>query len=199
MWIQIRGLPNHWSSKEVGWKLGKLFNHCLNVILLEHGSREGKLLNLFVEINLDKPLMRGSKIKIKNEEVWVEFKYENLPVFCFYCGVVGHQERAWVVKLTDSREGKVCEGQYGEWMRAVLHRGGRKGNNGESVSPIQQVGRERVRQVEVGKEKTRDRKNGEKKNDKMSEREGSEREFQRGIKKEKTDKLGRVNIGGKRV
>lgn len=62
IWVQVRGLPTYWSSKEVGWKVGKIFSHCLNVIYPEHGSKEGKLLKLLVEIELDKPLLRRTKI-----------------------------------------------------------------------------------------------------------------------------------------
>lgn len=48
IWIQIRGLPTHWSSKEVGWKLGKLFPNCFNVVIPEHGSKEGKIIRCLV-------------------------------------------------------------------------------------------------------------------------------------------------------
>lgn len=58
IWVQVKGLLNHWSAKAVGWKLGKLFHCCLNVILLENGSKEGRILKLFVELKLDCPLLR---------------------------------------------------------------------------------------------------------------------------------------------
>lgn len=90
IWIQIRGLPNHWSSKEFGWKLSKLFPSCLNVVLPDSGSKEGRLLKLLVEVELDKPLLSGTKLKLDHEVIWVDFKYEQLPRFCYYCGRIGH-------------------------------------------------------------------------------------------------------------
>lgn len=39
--------------------------------------------------------------------------------------------------MTDSREDTICEGQYGEWLRASLPRGVRKGSYGESVARTQ--------------------------------------------------------------
>lgn len=48
---------------------------------------------------------------------WVEFKYESLPTLCFYCGILGHMEKSCDRKIQDSKEAKLCEGQYGEWMR----------------------------------------------------------------------------------
>lgn len=77
-------------SKEVGWKVGKLFQHCFNVILLESGSKEGRWIKILAKIELNKPLMRDIRLKLDDETVWVDLCYENLPTFCFYCGVVGH-------------------------------------------------------------------------------------------------------------
>lgn len=65
MWVQIRRVPNNWSSRKVGWKLSKLSN----VIIPENGSKNGRMLKLLVEVELDKPLLRGTKIELENEFV----------------------------------------------------------------------------------------------------------------------------------
>lgn len=67
MWVQVRGLPNHWMAREVGWKIGKLFPHCLNVIIPKNGSKNGLLMKLLVEVDLEKPLLRGPKLKFDNK------------------------------------------------------------------------------------------------------------------------------------
>lgn len=110
-------MPNHWSSKEVGWKIGKLFSQCFNVIILENGSRSGKIIKLFVEVELKKSLIRGTTMKLDDELVWVEFKYEHLPTFCFYCGLICHLEKNCGRKMLDSKESWISEGQYSDWMR----------------------------------------------------------------------------------
>lgn len=56
----------------------------------DNKSKEGRWLKIFAEIDLNKPMMRGTKLKLDNESVWVDFRYEHLPIFCFYCGVIGH-------------------------------------------------------------------------------------------------------------
>lgn len=89
---------------------------------------------MLVEINLDMPLLRGTKLKLGTECVWVEFRYEKVPTFCFYCGIIGHSERICLRKVEDAKENKVCEGQYGEWRRAVFLSGGRRGDYGETSS-----------------------------------------------------------------
>lgn len=74
----------------MGWELGKLFHNSLNVYFLENGSKEGRILKLLVEIKLDCPLLRRSMIKIENEKYWVDFRYEQVPVFYFYFYICGH-------------------------------------------------------------------------------------------------------------
>lgn len=69
----------------MGWKIGKLLQMCLNVVIPKNGSREGQMLKMLVKIELDKPLLRGTKIKLGKEMVWVDFRNELLPMFCFYC------------------------------------------------------------------------------------------------------------------
>lgn len=56
----------------------------------ENGNKDGRNVKVLVEVDLLKPLIRGTKLRCNGEERWVEFKYENLPLFCFYCGMVGH-------------------------------------------------------------------------------------------------------------
>lgn len=114
----------------MGWKLGKLFFHCLNVIYPENGGKDGRLLKLLVELELDKPLIRGTRLKLENEVIWVDLKYEILPTFCFYCGIIGHSEKACETKMDDSRKDQVREGQYGIWLRASQVK---RGKRGESV------------------------------------------------------------------
>lgn len=70
-----------------------------------------------MEINLRKPLLRGTKVKLNNEIVWVEFRYEQLLSFYFFGRMVGYQERMCERKVRDSTDSNICEGQYGEWMR----------------------------------------------------------------------------------
>ncbi|KAL2944371.1 Lipoxygenase 2 chloroplastic [Bienertia sinuspersici] len=40
--------------------------------------------------NVNKPLPRGSTMKIGGEKIWVDFRIERLPGFCYVCGCLGH-------------------------------------------------------------------------------------------------------------
>jgi hypothetical protein len=43
-----------------------------------------------VWIELDKPLVRVVPITLKESKMYL-FRYEKIPTFCFFCGVVGHE------------------------------------------------------------------------------------------------------------
>lgn len=82
----------------------------------ESGSKQGMHLKILAEIDLNRPLLSGTKVKCSNQEAWVDFKYENMGLFYFYCGLVGHVERScWE---GDAKKGQILEDQYGEWLRA---------------------------------------------------------------------------------
>ena len=73
-----------------------------------------------VDIDISKPLMRGKMVHIEDmEDGWVHFKYERLSIFCYRCGILGHQER----ECPSTRRGCITADeedlQYGPWLRVV--------------------------------------------------------------------------------
>lgn len=58
--------------------------------------------------------------------MWVDFKYENMGLLCFYCGRVGHAEISCWERTGDAMRGQILEDQYGEWLRADLRMVGSK-------------------------------------------------------------------------
>ncbi|KAK6160207.1 hypothetical protein DH2020_003588 [Rehmannia glutinosa] len=73
LWIQVWNLPLHWVAIDTGFKIGKLFENVLDVIIPEKGSIKGRFVKMLVEINLDKPLIRGTHINLGDSKVWVDF------------------------------------------------------------------------------------------------------------------------------
>lgn len=76
IWVQVWHLPLHWLSIETGKKVGNLLGNTLDVLVVDSGSKEGWHIKLLVEIDLETPLVRGTKITYKQSEVWVLFRYE---------------------------------------------------------------------------------------------------------------------------
>lgn len=67
MWVQAWHIPIQWLSAETGWKIRKIFNRCFNIIILENESKDGRYVKLLIEVDLSKPLVRGTKIRLEGE------------------------------------------------------------------------------------------------------------------------------------
>lgn len=52
----------------------------------------------------------------EDEWFWVNFKYENVPLFCFICGIVGHSEK-YCSKLFEHEPEEIIK-PYGPWLHA---------------------------------------------------------------------------------
>lgn len=53
----------------------------------------------------------------------MEFRYENLPLFYFYCGCVGYNEKGCARRRMDVAQNNVLQDQFGYWIRAGFRRG----------------------------------------------------------------------------
>lgn len=86
----------------------------LDVIVPETGSKRGRCIKILALVNLTKLLYKGTFISCGDKLVWVEFGYENLATFCYYCGKVGHLEKNCENKRIDSTSGIGSPNQYGD-------------------------------------------------------------------------------------
>ncbi|GER56436.1 protein translocase subunit SecA 1, partial [Striga asiatica] len=116
LWIQIHKLPLHWIFEETGKKIGRIFDEVLDVVIPGDAGYNRNMVRILVALNLLEPIPRGTKIKLGKEEQWVEFRYEHLLTFCFYCGCIGHHDRICEVKKSDIKR-KLKSGQFREWLR----------------------------------------------------------------------------------
>jgi len=54
----------------------------------------GDFLRVHVEIDVSKPLCRGQRVALEDkEEIWISFKYEKLPNFCYWCDLISHDRK----------------------------------------------------------------------------------------------------------
>ncbi|KAL3530648.1 hypothetical protein ACH5RR_009970 [Cinchona calisaya] len=93
IWIQVWDLPLHWLSKEVRSIIGGTAGEVLEVLLSESWGKKGKHLKVLVSVDITKPLMRGTIVKLNNKAIWARFVYERSPDFCYKYGLIGHSDR----------------------------------------------------------------------------------------------------------
>ncbi|CAA0830802.1 Unknown protein [Striga hermonthica] len=92
----------------------------LDVLVPAAGSWDGQLVKILVEMNLNEPIPRGANVKLGQDCKWVDFRYEHLQTFCYYCGKIGHNDRGCSSKKEDINRGIVKHCQYGDWLKATL-------------------------------------------------------------------------------
>ncbi|XP_058211610.1 uncharacterized protein At4g02000-like [Rhododendron vialii] len=118
IWIQVWGLPLQFYSVEVGTKISKSMGEFLEIDMPVSGHREGCLMRILVSIDITVPVRRGMKLKLDDgQPFWVEFRYEKLPMFCCYCGFIGHEQKSCIKQTKDMENGIfVVDSQYGNWL-----------------------------------------------------------------------------------
>ena len=67
------------------------------------------------------PLCRGRIVDLEEGgRVWVSFKYERLPIICYWCGHLDHDERDCLLWIESKGTLKPQDKQFGPFMRASL-------------------------------------------------------------------------------
>jgi hypothetical protein len=116
-WIRMYELPLACMGKEVGQQIGATVGEVEEVEADEDGVGWGEYLRVRVVIDLAKPLARGRTITIRNKTLWVPFKYEKIPKYCFRCGVVRHGTRGCVRVGSNRANSREVETEFGPWLR----------------------------------------------------------------------------------
>ncbi|KAF4375441.1 hypothetical protein F8388_024100 [Cannabis sativa] len=95
IWMQIHNLLQEYFSTENGNLLGKLAGKVVKVDLEdEKPALWGYFLRVLVDIEFEKPLVSGCFFDLSSGvKLWLQFKYENIGIFCYKCGVLGHQRK----------------------------------------------------------------------------------------------------------
>ena len=118
-WIQVHGLPMRMQTKEVAEKIAGQLGPIEKVDVGSRGFSLGKYLRLRVSIDISKPLCRGRVVRMgATEKDWVDFRYERLPIFCYWCGKLDHDDRDCPLSTEINESLEFDRRQYGSWLRA---------------------------------------------------------------------------------
>ncbi|XP_030924553.1 uncharacterized protein LOC115951510 [Quercus lobata] len=114
-WLQIWGLPFDMMSEKIGRDIGNSIGNFMAADSKSWSSDQTKFMRIRVNIPLDRPLRQCEVVASpEGEKFQVYFRYERLLVFCFLCGVMGHDVRHCPCLERQTEELP----QYGDWLRA---------------------------------------------------------------------------------
>lgn len=93
-WVQLHDVPTRRMTRETGEKIGRTLGEIEEVDIPATANLLGKFIRVRVKMEITKPLCRGRLIKFGGPTpVWVSFRYERLPIFCYWCGKLNHDEK----------------------------------------------------------------------------------------------------------
>lgn len=118
LWVQVWNIPNHWLSIESGRKIGSFLGTIQDILVVDSGTQAGRHIKLLLDMDVTKPLVRGTKLQHRQCESWIHFRYEQLPLFCYYCGCVGHSEKGCASRKRDMQQNCLKAYEFGPWLRA---------------------------------------------------------------------------------
>ena len=79
--------------------------------------------NLFMRVKVAIPIAKlirqgGFLAGSDGQKTWTTFRYERLPMFCHYCGLLGHDINHCANYFGLMKSGKEVQLQYREWLKA---------------------------------------------------------------------------------
>jgi hypothetical protein len=89
-WVQVHNMPVICMNREVGHRIRATMGMVEEVDVTRDGVGWGHCLQLWVNIDLTKPLDRGRALHLNGKSIWVTFKYEKMPQLCYACGRIYH-------------------------------------------------------------------------------------------------------------
>ncbi|KAL0011081.1 hypothetical protein SO802_006189 [Lithocarpus litseifolius] len=114
-WVQLHNVPLSRMSKENAKSIGATIGEVEEVDVPVSGQGYGRFLRVRVKVKIGQPLCsRGRLVDLGGRDpIWVAFRYERLPVFCYKCGKLNHDERDCQGKSKSRGNLRSEESQYG--------------------------------------------------------------------------------------
>ena len=120
LWVQIWGAPFDKLSTKVATEVGSRLGNVEDVERRRRQDMQNFFMRVQVALPISKTLRRGGFISDSDGVgTWVTFKYERLPIFCHYCGLLGHDLRHCARHYAMEKNGGEIEYQYGDWLKVA--------------------------------------------------------------------------------
>ncbi|KAK8553839.1 hypothetical protein V6N12_030821 [Hibiscus sabdariffa] len=101
IWVRVHDLPFGFMSESVARLLGNFIGRFLDYDSKAVGTGFKRVMRLHVQFDTRLTLKRRKKLASKNGEFdYDRFEYEQIKIFCFLCGKLGHDEGFCPLRLT---------------------------------------------------------------------------------------------------
>ncbi|KAF8407427.1 hypothetical protein HHK36_006560 [Tetracentron sinense] len=119
-WAQLHELLTSMFTQRIGEALGKERSEVLEVDLPQGIHSRGKYLRVRVRMDIGRPLQYQIRLlRLDKEPAVIEIRYERLPVFCYHCGLIGHDEKSCSLLGTNTKTLRSPGSDtYVTWLRA---------------------------------------------------------------------------------
>jgi hypothetical protein len=115
MWVQFRSIQFYLLTKKLARELGQQVGSLVKIGNNARGNICDKILRARVQLPLYMALQKEITLmdEITDEQVEVQIRYERIPIFCLFCGFIGHMEAICDAlveerKLCFTQELRVC-------------------------------------------------------------------------------------------
>uniref|UniRef100_A0A2N9I833 Reverse transcriptase domain-containing protein n=1 Tax=Fagus sylvatica TaxID=28930 RepID=A0A2N9I833_FAGSY len=116
LWVQLHGLPIRKMNLEVANTLVSSLGRVEQISNGDTNADGGQAMRIRVRLDVTKPLCRGRKARLeKGHETWIFFKYERLPNFCYWCGLLSNSDKDCPQWLLNKEELRAEDQQFGPW------------------------------------------------------------------------------------
>ncbi|XP_030442413.2 uncharacterized protein LOC115664653 [Syzygium oleosum] len=118
-WVRIFGLPLEWNFEGMVKKIASSMGKVQEVKIDARGPAAQRIGKARVEMDMNTELRVGQLMRHQNRKVWLDFKYERLPFFCYSCGKIGHYAN-YCKDIPYDEEKFTIElgGCFGSWLKA---------------------------------------------------------------------------------
>ena len=106
LWIQIWDAPFDMVSARVAREVGSRLGEVEEVQWKKRKDDISMFMRVRVALPISKPIRKGGFIVGSDGvKTWVSFKYERLPIFCHYCGILGYDLRHYAAHYAVEKKG----------------------------------------------------------------------------------------------
>lgn len=100
-------------SSKVAAEIGGRLGHVEEVESRKLRDDQNLFLRVCLALPIAQPTRRGGfLVSSEGEQTWATFKYEHLPMFCHYCGLLGHDLRYCAAPFEFKKSGEDIDYQY---------------------------------------------------------------------------------------